>query len=66
MGYSLPQQADGKQSMYGNTTITLPNSPPFLARGDTTNLLGTSIDTGLDDFISELGWAVQSISTKHA
>jgi hypothetical protein len=66
MGYSLPQQLEGKLSMYQNNPIAMPNSPPFLARGDSANLLGTSIDTGLDDFASELGWAVDSISNKHA
>jgi hypothetical protein len=66
MGYSLPQQIEGKNAMASDTTITIPNSPPLLAHGDPSNFLGSPIDTGLDDFVSELGWAVQSIGSKHS
>ncbi|KAI9147953.1 hypothetical protein HJFPF1_11771 [Paramyrothecium foliicola] len=67
MGYSLPQQVEGKPALASSTTITMPNSPPpFLTRGNANNFLGSPIDTGLDDFISELGWAVQNIGIKQA
>ena len=68
-GYSLPQQGDmGKPSPNANLPFTHVNSPQLLARSDASmtvsgsNLLGTTIDSGLDDFASELGWIVDTIA----
>lgn len=71
-GYSLPRQSDEEKSVAApRPAIKSFNSPQLLPRADTrndqvsgTNLLGTHIDTGLDDFVSEMGWIVDAIRCK--
>lgn len=71
-GYSLPQQHDGVKAVADASTAVdgFLRSPRLLARSDSAepihgaNLLGTTIDTGLDDFVSELGWIVDVIGTR--
>lgn len=69
--YSLPEQEEGGSKIYQpQPTYAKVNSPPLLARRDTglsvngNNFLGSPIDTGLDDFVTELGWIVDVIGSK--
>ncbi|KAJ6441660.1 aldehyde dehydrogenase [Purpureocillium lavendulum] len=71
-GYSLPRQSDEEKIMAEpGPAIKAFNSPHLLPGADTrndqvggANLLGTHIDTGLDDFVSEMGWIVDAIGCK--
>ncbi|PNY30037.1 Uncharacterized protein TCAP_00053 [Tolypocladium capitatum] len=70
-GYSLPRQrGECKGMANASPAITTLNSPQLLARGDSgipvsgANLLGATIDTGLDDFVSELSWIVDAIGSR--
>ncbi|KAM4062207.1 hypothetical protein HRG_009055 [Hirsutella rhossiliensis] len=72
-GYSLPQHHDGVKTVAESSAATGGlHSPRLLARTDSAeringaNLLGTTIDTGLDDFVSELGWIVDVIGTRQS
>ncbi|CAM1510347.1 Fc.00g006820.m01.CDS01 [Cosmosporella sp. VM-42] len=69
--YSLPEQEEtGSKIFEPQPAYAKLNSPPLLARGDagisvsSANFLGSPIDTGLDDFVNELGWIVDVIGTK--
>ena len=69
-GYSLPRQSDeGKGLANGSLGIATLNTPHLLPSSDASipisgaNLLGAPIDTGLDDFVSELGWLVDAIGS---
>lgn len=70
-GYSLPRQSgECKDMANASPAFTTLNSPQLLARGDHgipvsgENLLGATIDTGLDDFVTELGWIVDAIGSE--
>ncbi|KAF7546517.1 hypothetical protein G7046_g9278 [Stylonectria norvegica] len=70
-GYSLPEQIDERsKNVEPQVPFAKLNSPQLLARGDAgismsgSNFLGAPIDTGLDDFVTELGWMVDVIGTK--
>ncbi|UNI16302.1 hypothetical protein JDV02_002745 [Purpureocillium takamizusanense] len=71
-GYSLPRQSGEEKSMAEpRPAIKSFSSPQLLPGADSrneqvggTNLLGTHIDTGLDDFVSEMGWIVGAIGCK--
>lgn len=68
--YSLPEQQESGSKIFEPQPTYATLNSPLLARGDSaisvggTNFLGSPIDTGLDDFASELGWIVDVIGTK--
>lgn len=70
-GYSLPQQGgDEKAVTQANSHVTELNSPRLLDRGDANlavggnSMLGATIDSGLEDFVHELGCIVSIISNR--
>lgn len=70
-GYSLPRDGeDGNKELKSQPTYSSMNSPQLFARANgglnvsNGNFLGDAIDTGLDDFASELGWMVDVIGNK--
>lgn len=70
--YSLPEAEErGAKIMEPQPTYAKMNSPALLSPGDSdlsvsgSNFLGSPINTGLDDFVSELGWMVDVIGNKH-
>ena len=69
--YSLPEQEESGSKIYQpQPAYAKVNSPTLLARSDNglsvsgANFLGSPIDTGLDQFVTELGWIVDVIGTK--
>jgi hypothetical protein len=67
-GYSLPKQGEEDKSVDGaSPRMTNFNTETFITRRDSAipsggmNFLGGPIDTGLDDFVSELGLMVHGI-----
>lgn len=72
-GYCLPRHQDGVKTVADSiATVGGLHSPRLFAQSDSAeringaNLLGTTIDTGLDDFVSELGWIVDVIGTRQS
>ena len=68
VGYSLPRHGEeGKEMQSHSPRISSLHSPPLVPRTGSevpltkNNLLGTSLDMGLDDFASELGTMVSLI-----
>lgn len=66
--YSLPRQCGSEKTMAKSSPAIKSFNSPHLGGTDSgsaqdggTNLLGVPIDTGLDDFISEMGWIVRAI-----
>lgn len=73
VGYSLPRPTYGPKVEPTATPcspkFTSINSPQLLATGTQpsntrANILGTTIEVGLDDFASELGWMVDAIGKR--
>lgn len=68
--YSLPEQEESGSKIFEPQPSYAALNSPLLARDDSsmsvgsTNFLGSLIDTGLDDFATELGWIVDVIGTK--
>lgn len=54
-GYSLPRERD-----HDKTSAEVPVAFPTAG----SNFLGSHVDTGLDDFATELGWMVETIGTR--
>ena len=69
--YSLPEQEESGSKIFEPQPTYAKLNSPLLARGDAGisvgggNFLGSPIDTGLDDFVNELGWIVDVIGAKH-
>ncbi|KPM36072.1 hypothetical protein AK830_g10495 [Neonectria ditissima] len=68
--YSLPELEERSKAVEPQPTFAKLPSPPLLSRRNadinvnSANLLGSPIDNGLDDFVSELGWIVDVIGNK--
>ncbi|PHH67123.1 hypothetical protein CDD82_1501 [Ophiocordyceps australis] len=71
-GYSLPRQTDYTKGMTSSPPMQAFGSPRLVARNEATvpmsgtNLLATTIDSDLDDFVHEMGWMVGVIGNKQA
>lgn len=67
-GYSLPREReDAKTAMSdAQPTFTTMGSPQLHVSipASESNFLGSHVDTGLDDFVNELGWMVETIGTR--
>jgi len=72
-GYSLPRvhEAEEPQQLKHRPTFGRKDGPRFLASVDTSlyptssaHYLPTPADTGVDDFVAEMGWMVDSIGTR--
>ncbi|CAH0044006.1 unnamed protein product [Clonostachys solani] len=69
-GYSLPQQGDNRKKFELQATGARLNPPSLMAEplspADTlSKVLLSPVDTGLDDFLSELGLIVDTVGTKN-
>ncbi|KAK7403180.1 hypothetical protein QQX98_011044 [Neonectria punicea] len=68
--YSLPELEERSKVAEPQPTFAKLPTPPLLSRRNAdfsvngANLLGSPIDNGLDDFVSELGWIVDIIGNK--
>ncbi|PHH61139.1 hypothetical protein CDD81_756 [Ophiocordyceps australis] len=69
-GYSLPRQTDYTKGMTSSPPMQAFGLPRLVARSEATvplsgtNLLATTIDSDLDDFVHEMGWMVDVIGNK--
>jgi hypothetical protein len=64
-GYSLPQNDTAIPKLGYNSPKLAGSESGSFPGTQGSNLLGAHIDSGLDDFVNELGWMVNSISSKH-
>lgn len=67
-GYSLPRLSEDSATKSSHRpTFGAMNAPQLSVAGSypsTGSFLPTPVDTGVDDFVSEMGWMVNSIATK--